>query len=75
MAQIEEQNNIRPLITMSAVYVGKDYPNLTKGQEYKLYLQYAVESSYHMRTSHDDEELMVSGIADLVNNFTQICKL
>ena len=63
------------VIRLSAIYTGNDYPNLTQGQQYKLNLYSTIGGTWQMFTSKDDTELTVSGLYDLCNNFTQICKI
>lgn len=62
-------------IKVSAIYIGIDYPNLIQGQEYKLSLTYDYETTWIVTTNKDDVVLTISGLYDLCNNFTQICKL
>ncbi len=62
-------------LKVSAIYIGIDYPNLIRGQEYKLSLTYDFETTWIVTSNKDDVVLTVSGLYDLCTNFTQICKL
>lgn len=62
-------------LKVNAIYIGIDYPNLIRGQEYKLSLTYDFETTWIVTTNKDDVVLTVSGLYDFVQNFTQICKL
>ena len=62
-------------IKVSAIYIGIDYPNLIRGQEYKLSLTYDFETTWIVTSNKDDVVLTVSGLYDLCTNFTQICKI
>ena len=60
---------------VSAIYIGIDYHNLIRGQEYKLSLTYDFETTWIVTNNKDDVVLTISGLYDLCMNFTQICKL
>lgn len=60
------------MITVQAIYNGSDYPELVKGQQYKIRLSLSDEDWMYSDLEINGKTYYVAGLSDFLMNFTQI---